>query len=193
LTSVPNDSPLDLRPALRRRLLAQREAFSAEAGPLGAAAALSRHLVGLLSELEPDSLGLYWPYRSEFNAVTAIEADAALAKLPMSLPFAQREPIRMSYRAWDRRPPTEFDDCGIPSASGAPVVPDVVLVPCVGFTAAGFRLGYGGGFFDRWLAQHPHVTSVGIAWACARLDDTEFAPAPHDRPLTLVLTEGGVV
>ena len=193
MVSAPNDTLLDPRRALRQRLLAQREAFAAGPDHAGAATALSRHLVGLLSELEPDSLGLYWPVRSEFNAVVALEADAALAKLPMSLPFAQRTPIRMGYRAWNRLAPTQIDDCGIPCADGAPVEPDVVLVPCVGFTAAGFRLGYGGGFFDRWLALHPHVTSIGIAWGCARLDAADFTPAPHDRPMTLVVTEHGVV
>jgi 5-formyltetrahydrofolate cyclo-ligase len=177
---------------LRRRLIARREAFAAGPEHAGAVAALSRHLIGVVSELEPDSLGLYWPVRSEFNAVVALETDAALTKLPMSLPFAHRTPIQMVYRAWNRVAPAVVDDCGIPTAGGTPVVPDVVLVPCVGFTASGFRLGYGGGYFDRWVAQHPHVTTVGVAWACGLLADSEFAPERHDRPLTLVLTERGV-
>jgi 5-formyltetrahydrofolate cyclo-ligase len=68
-----------------------------------------------------------------------------------------------------------------------------VLVPCVGFTAAGYRLGYGGGYFDRWLALHSHVTTVGVAWASAQLDDATFVPEAHDLPLALVVTERGVV
>jgi 5-formyltetrahydrofolate cyclo-ligase len=193
LVSALQDASPDPRHALRRRLIVQREAFVAGPDHAGAAVALSRHLIGVVSALEPDSLGLYWPHRSEFNAVPAIDADAALTKLPMSLPFAHRTPVQMTYRAWNRLAPTAVDDCGIPTASGTTVVPDVVLVPCVGFTAAGFRLGYGGGYFDRWLAQHPHVTTIGVAWACGRLHDDEFTPEGHDRPLTLVLTENGVV
>jgi 5-formyltetrahydrofolate cyclo-ligase len=99
----------------------------------------------------------------------------------------------MHYRAWDRQAPKLIDEVGIAASDGAPVVPDVVLVPCVGFTSAGFRLGYGGGFFDRWLAEHPHVTTVGVAWACAEIDDDAFQAQPHDLPLTLVVTERGVV
>mgnify|MGYP003693774087 CR=1 FL=1 len=69
----------------------------------------------------------------------------------------------MHYRLWDGQAPRSVDECGIPSSDGAPVAPDVVLVPCVGFTASGFRLGYGGGYFDRWLAAHPQVCAVGVA------------------------------
>ena len=99
----------------------------------------------------------------------------------------------MHYRAWDRQVPSLSDECGIPACEGAPVVPDVALVPCVGFTRAGYRLGYGGGYFDRWLAAHPHVTAVGVAWAHAEIDAAAFAAEPHDRPLALVVTENGVI
>ena len=71
-------------------------------------------------------------------------------------------------------------------------MPDVVLVPCVGFTGAGYRLGYGGGYFDRWLAAHPHVVAVGVAWSVAELDPATFAAQPHDLPLAFVVTERGV-
>lgn len=174
-------------------MLARREEFVAGAGFEAAGAALARHLTTVLSELEPASLGLYWPHRSEFNAVSALTADSTFAKLPISLPFAQREPVQLHYRTWDRKPPTVVDECGIATANGAPVVPDVVLVPCVGFTTSGYRLGYGGGYFDRWLAQHPHVTAIGVAWAIAEIADGDFVPEPHDQPLTLIVTERGVV
>ena len=72
-------------------------------------------------------------------------------------------------------------------------MPDVVLAPCVGYTASGYRLGYGGGYFDRWLAAHPHVTAVGVAWALGEIAEAQLAPAPHDMPLMLVVTERGVV
>ncbi|HZT55460.1 MAG TPA: 5-formyltetrahydrofolate cyclo-ligase [Burkholderiaceae bacterium] len=193
MNSASHGAPSGPRQALRTRLLAQREQFVAGDGFEAAFAALARHLTQVLSELEPQSLGLYWPHRSEFNAVGALLADAGFAKLPLALPFAQRAPVQMHYRAWDRQPPAAVDECGIATSAGAPVVPDVALVPCVGFTAAGYRLGYGGGYFDRWLAEHPHVTAVGVAWAIAEVDAASFAPAPHDQPLTLIVTERGVV
>lgn len=99
----------------------------------------------------------------------------------------------MHYRAWDGSAPPLRDGCGIAACDGPPVVPDVVLVPCVGFTRSGYRLGYGGGYFDRWMAAHPHVTAVGVAWSVGELSETDFAPETHDQPLTLVVTEHGVV
>jgi 5,10-methenyltetrahydrofolate synthetase len=150
------------------------------------------HLRGLLAQLEPQSLGLYWPVRCEFNAALALVADPKHDKLPWALPYAQRTPREMHYRRWDRREPTLLDECRIPACEGEPIVPDVVLVPCVGFTRAGLRLGYGGGYFDRWLAAHPHVTALGVAWARAEVEPAEFAAEAHDRPLTLIVTERGV-
>jgi 5,10-methenyltetrahydrofolate synthetase len=185
------------RRALRTGLLEQREQFMA--GPLAAAAAdsLLHHLQAVLAALEPQCLGLYWPRRSEFNAVNALSADKGMAdlpaNLPLALPFAEREPVRMHYRLWDGDQPTEVDGCGIPTSNGAEVVPDVVLIPCVGFTEENFRLGYGGGYFDRWLAQHPHVTAVGIAWSGSMIASSVFDAQPHDVELALIVTEHGVV
>jgi len=192
LNSASHGAPAGPRQALRKDLLAQREKFVTGTGFEAASAALAHHLVQVLSELEPESLGLYWPHRSEFNAVQALADEPAFAKLPISLPFAQRVPPQMHYRAWDGKPPSIVDECGIAASGGKPVVPDVVLVPCVGFTASGYRLGYGGGFFDRWLAAHPHVTAVGVAWSHAAMDDASFGAEAHDLPLTLIVTERGV-
>lgn len=165
------------------------------AGPAAAEAALSlaRHLTATLKDLEPELLGLYWPHRSEFNAPALVLDDATLAKLSMALPFAQRTTVQMHYRGWNGAAPTITDECGIPSSDGARVVPDVVLVPCVGYTDSGHRLGYGGGYFDRWMAQHPDVTTIGIAWSGSAIDAAQLDAQPHDQPLTLILTERGVV
>lgn len=182
--------PAASRAALRTRLLAERERWAGDAQRPHAERALARHLRDLIGRLEPARLGLYWPVRSEFNAAVALRADSHLAALPWALPWARRNPRTMDYRAWDGAPPEATDECGIPSSIGPVVVPDVVLVPCVGYTRAGYRLGYGGGYFDRWLAAHPHVTAVGVAWGHA---EVAFAPEPHDRPLAAIVTERGVV
>ena len=182
----------DGRRAERARLLAERDAFAASGGFAAANDALSSHLRAALAPLEPACLGLYWPMRSEFNAVRALQADAAFDKVERALPYARREPRSLEFRRWSGAPPSLLDECGIAASDGAPVVPDVVVVPCVGFTAAGHRLGYGGGYYDRWLAAHPHVVAVGVAWDFAEVDLARFAAKPHDVALAFVVSESGV-
>ena len=62
----------------------------------------------------------------------------------------------------------------------------------MGYTREGFRLGYGGGYFDRFLAAHPEVTAVGVAWSHAELSMVELAPQAHDLPLIGVVTDAAV-
>ena len=183
----------DERKALRARLLADREAFVASASFESAADALASHLRAVLAPLEPACLGLFWALRSESNAAAALAADAVFDKVERALPYARRTPRAMEFRRWDGTAPQLVDECGIGSSGGATVVPDVVVVPCVGFTAAGHRLGYGGGYYDRWLAAHGHVVAVGVAWSFAEVDVEVFAARPHDVPLALIVTEQGVV
>jgi 5-formyltetrahydrofolate cyclo-ligase len=195
------------RAALRSNLLARREAFvmSGEAfvmsreafvmSPAAAAANLAQavHLRRLLIDLEPETLGLYWPMRCEFNAPQALSDQMAEAGVLMALPYARKKPVEMHYRRWNGTSPTARDECNMATADGAVLVPEVVLVPCVAYTKSGHRLGYGGGYFDRWLAAHPDVTSIGVAWSVCEISDAEFAAQPHDQALTLVVTQDGVV
>ena len=177
-------NPPHERAALRPWLKARREAWLHSPAGAVAAAALGRQLRPLLEQLEPQCLGLYWPLPGEFDA-PAFWADQPLPGVQLALPFAERGG-QMQFRRWDGQPPTLQDEMGIPSCAGAPAEPDVVLVPCLGFTREGFRLGYGGGYFDRWLERHPGVMSVGLAWS---VGECHFAVEPHDQGLGVVLTE----
>lgn len=184
------NAPDPARHALRTRLLAARAAFVADAH---LRSQLSDHLRAVLQQLAPERLGIYSPVRSEFDVVAACTAEPAWNDTPFALPFSFRSPRRMDYRHWDRRPLTACDECGIPAPEGAVVVPDVVLAPCVGYTASGWRLGYGGGYFDRWMAAHPQATVVGVAWSVGLIGEADWAPQPHDVALACVVTERGVV
>lgn len=85
----------------------------------------------------------------------------------------------------------ETDHHGIPiPADGERLEPDLILVPLNVFDAAGYRLGYGGGYFDRTLASlDPLPVCVGVAFEVAR---TETAyPQPHDQPMDWLVTETG--
>ena len=66
------------------------------------------------------------------------------------------------------------------------VVPDVLFMPLVAFTARGDRLGQGGGFYDKWLGAHPDVIRIGMAWDMQEVP--ELPIEPHDMGLTAVVT-----
>ena len=193
MTEAPPDPARAARRALRERLLAERERFLASPAAPAAAEALAAALRQVVAELEPECLGLYCAFRSEFNAAAALAADPRFKELPLALPYARRAPKSMEFRRWDGAAPTLADECGIGSSDGTAVVPDVLLVPCVGFTGAGHRLGYGSGYYDRWLAAHRDATAIGVAWSFSRIELATFAAQPHDVPLTLVVTEHGAV
>ncbi|MDE2430963.1 MAG: 5-formyltetrahydrofolate cyclo-ligase, partial [Burkholderiales bacterium] len=66
------------------------------------------------------------------------------------------------------------------------LMPDALLIPCVGFNAGNFRLGYGGGYYDRTLALQPRPVALGVAYQCALAD---FRAAEHDIALDKIFTE----
>lgn len=177
---------------MRQRLIEARQGFDADPAASSARERLAGHLLRVLEQLEPDCLGLYWPMRLEFNAPAALVADARRMKWRLALPFTRREPREMHFRSWNGDAPSLVDECRIPASDGPAVVPDVVLAPCVGFTDEGYRLGYGGGYFDRFLAAHPHVTAVGVAFSFMRLAREDYVVQAHDRALDMVITERGV-
>ena len=196
MTDAPAESVPDLhraaRRVLRQRSLGSGAAFVASAAYPAAASALVEVLGAAVAELEPVCLGLYWPMRSEPNAASRFAADARTVDFSLALPYARRSPATMEFHHWDGTPPSVVDGCGIGSSDGPSVQPDVVVVPCVGFTAAGHRLGYGGGYYDRWLAAHPGVTAIGVAWSSAEIDADVFGAQAHDIPLSFIVTEKGI-
>lgn len=74
------------------------------------------------------------------------------------------------------------------AAAVAPDGPfDVIIVPMLGFNSAHTRLGRGGGWYDRFLSQQPHTTTVGLAYACQHIE--HLAREPHDVPISIIITE----
>lgn len=174
------------RRALRERLLAEREAL----GPRVRQRA-SRKVVALLSEdlpaLHRETVALYWPFRGELDLRT-LAGDARTCALPVvvargaPLVFRRWRPgMRLARGVWNIPIP----------ADGEAVVPDVVIAPLVGFDAGGYRLGYGGGYYDRTLAAlQPRPLVIGVGFDAAALETID--PQPHDVPMDLIVTESGV-
>jgi 5,10-methenyltetrahydrofolate synthetase len=180
------------RVALRQRLLTARREWSATTAATPASRQIDVRILTVLAQLEPGCLGIYWPMQGEFNPMGVARSARSEWNCQLALPYARKSPAAMEFRMWDGEPPSDKDECGIPSPKSPKCVPDVVLVPCVGFTPQGWRLGYGGGYFDRFLAAHPEVTAIGISWDIGQIDTASLDPQLHDQPLMAVITESNI-
>ncbi|MFC7516272.1 5-formyltetrahydrofolate cyclo-ligase [Herbaspirillum sp. GCM10030257] len=183
ITTMPESS--SVKTALRRQLLANRQGIAAEVRRR------SDRLIGerLLAWLEwhpVDVLGVYWPIRSEPDLSEAYDELTARG-VTLALPVVVENNAPLRYNAWTPGEPMQKDAFGvaIPVSSTA-VAPQAILVPCVGFNCQRFRLGYGGGFYDRTLATEARPLAIGIAYTTAMVS---FAPDIHDISLDVILTE----
>lgn len=177
------------RAALRREKLAARLAL-APAAHAALSAALERHLAALLLPLAPQTLAFCAAVRGEFDArplaVRLIERGWHAA-----MPVVTEKNAPMSFRAWTPSADMSTDRYGIPiPQNGAGLIPDIVLLPLVAFDAQGFRLGYGGGYFDRTLAAMvPRPQAIGVGFELGQVPD--IRPEAHDIGLDVVVSEAG--
>jgi 5-formyltetrahydrofolate cyclo-ligase len=149
----------------------------------------------------PDTvIGAYWPIKGEFDPLPALhrwKEDGELLDEPqlrrIGLPVVDKLHGTLKFHAWFPGCPMEPDAFGIPKPKDTEVIiPTLLFVPCVGYTAGGYRLGYGGGFYDRTLPKLvPKPYTVGLGFTHGYVDD--FEPEPHDVPLDAILNDNGVV
>lgn len=149
----------------------------------------------------PDTvIGAYWPIKGEFDPLPALhrwKEDGELQRdgqrRRIGLPVIDKAHKTLRFHLWYPGCPMEEDAYGIPKPKDTEVVtPTLLFVPCVGYAPGGYRLGYGGGFYDRTLATLvPRPFTVGLGFTCGYVDD--FTPEPHDLPLDAILNDNGVV
>ena len=167
-------------------------------------------------------IGAYWPIKGEFDPLPALyrwqedailnegaldrsgtapsdetqlasESIAARSPRKIGLPVVNKVHKTLTFHAWYPGCPMEEDAYGIPKPKDTEViVPTLLFVPCVGYGPGGYRLGYGGGFYDRTLATlQPRPFTVGLGYSHGWLPDME--PEAHDIPLDALLNDNGVV
>jgi 5,10-methenyltetrahydrofolate synthetase len=102
----------------------------------------------------------------------------------------KHEPLR--FRKWWPQAPMKIGAYEIPVPDNTDIVSvDALIIPMIGFDELGFRLGYGGGFFDRTLvAMNPRPLAIGVGFEILRLNDVH--PQPHDVPMDFIVTEAGI-
>ena len=196
--------------SLRQDLLRRRKEFAAG----GNHAHVTENLIAKLNQFlsstgnSLQTIALYWPIQDEVDLRPALLAWAnSESGRQLTLPFA-RPDKHLDFFQW------EDGDLLTPSQHGVPepnpsnpqrpaLIPDCILIPCVGWSCSSqdskiryWRLGYGGGYFDRTLAQlrknKPNLICIGIGFDWQKLDDAQWSAQTHDEPLDVLITESGV-
>ncbi len=178
------------RSALRSRLIAAREALPVETHAR-LSREIERHLDALLDAISPRVLAFCWPFRAEFDARSLVAARLPRG-LRACLPVVVDSDSPLEFREWTPHSEMIEDRYGIHiPAQGEMLRPEAILMPLNGFDEAGYRLGYGGGYFDRSLAAlHPRPRAIGVGFELARVGT--IRPQGHDLPMDAIVTEAGV-
>lgn len=192
--------PLDLqtwtdvnrwRKSERERLIAERLAVPAEVRSAHGEAIAA----GVLSEIGDIGgriVSAYWPFRGEPDLRPLLEQVRARGGRA-ALPVVVEKGKPLEFHLWQAGDALARGVWNIPvPAEHRPCTPDIVLAPVVGYDPACYRLGYGGGFFDRTLAAMPSAPLViGVGYRSAKL--ATIYPQAHDIPMDRIVTEAGVV
>jgi 5,10-methenyltetrahydrofolate synthetase len=174
---------------IRRELLAARTALPVERRA-DLDSAIAAKILDWWMESSIASLGVYWPMRGEPD-LHPLYAELTVRGVQLALPLAElNEPLRfVPWRPGEMIVRDRFG-AGVPAVTRDAIQPQALIIPCVGFNAQRFRLGYGGGFYDRTLAQPPRPYTIGVAYA---LGERHFEADEHDVPLDQVVTESVVL
>jgi len=173
----------------RQRLIDARKALpSAEREEY--TGSIVAHLDQIVTDIDGKHISLFWPFSGEPDLrawMAALTARGATCLLPVVV--AKARPL--IFRAWKKGERLERGVWNIPvPADGREAVPDIVIAPLVGFDPGCYRLGYGGGFFDRTLAaleRKPLV--IGVGFEAQRIDT--IRPLAHDIPMDVIVTQAG--
>lgn len=183
------------RRAERQRLRGLRMAISATERHM-LAVQLAQHLQQLLARhmegTRTPVVSAYWPIKGELD-LRPLMTELYNAGTEIALPVVETRAAPLIFRRWTPATRMVRGDWNIPvpPADAPEQTPDILLAPCVGWSADGYRLGYGGGYFDRTLASLNSAPMViGIGLLQSRI--ATIHPQPHDIRLDMIMTEQGV-
>jgi 5-formyltetrahydrofolate cyclo-ligase len=175
----------------RERLIAARLATSAESRAVWSAD-IAEGLDSIIDGLNGIIVSVYWPFRGEPDLrpwMKRVEARGGRCALPVVV----EKGMPLLFRLWKEGEPLVRGVWNIPVPEGGDaVIPDVSVAPVVGFDRACYRLGYGGGFFDRTLAAlEPRPQVLGVGYSLQAIDTIH--PLSHDIAMTAIVTETGTL
>jgi 5,10-methenyltetrahydrofolate synthetase len=200
--------------ALRNRLLLERTSYAQDpktsSTSQAVVAALNHALATELQSIE--SIALYWPIQQEIDLRQCL-IDWAHAKSGRQLALpVMRIDKQLDFYTWQDADALVNQQHGISEPDPRDpniqsIEPDCILIPCVGWSWAVnthrnslqmhyWRLGYGGGYFDRTLARlratKPHIACIGVGYNWQQLISSQWQAEAHDEPLDAMLTESGL-
>jgi 5-formyltetrahydrofolate cyclo-ligase len=183
---LPVGKAATLKPELRKHLLATRRALAPETRAAWDRA-LCAKVLAWQAENKVATLGVYWPLRDEPDLRPAYD-ELAKRGVRLLLPVVVAKHTALEFAEWTIGEAMVKDPMGVavPAELRMAAYPPALLVPCLGYNPHRFRLGYGGGFYDRTLEHAPRPATAGIAYSCLRAD---FPDDPHDVALDVMLTE----
>ena len=175
----------------RLRLIQARMALTAEER-IAASAAICNQLQTLLGSPLGQCISAYWPLRGEPDLRELLRSLHARG-MQCALPLVVEKGQPLAFREWTPGCVMARGVWDIPyPAEGAFVTPDIALAPVVGFDRQCYRLGYGGGYFDRTLAAlRPQPRVIGVGYEVAAL--ATIYPLPHDIPMECIVTDRRVL
>lgn len=183
--NLPDDKRRARSEAAQRRAEAHR-LLHEETGP-----ALAQRGLPFARQTQQRTISGFFPYKSEISILpllARLQGEGWVTAMPVVI----GEGLPLVFRAWGPGEPTvpSIWDIPAPLETAPEVLPDVLLVPMLAFDHRGYRLGYGGGFYDRTLQKLRSlktVTAIGVAYAAQ-----EMPEVPHgdfDQPLDWIMTE----
>jgi 5,10-methenyltetrahydrofolate synthetase len=190
MTTAKNPDSAEFRQNLRREMIGRREALTPELHASLSAAVRTR-LDDAFPALAELIVGFCWPVQNEPDLRPLI-AELCARGGRVALPVVVRPGTPLAFREWWPEQPLSPDRYGIPSPTdGDFLVPQMLLIPVNAFDANHYRIGYGGGFFDRTLATlNPRPQSVGVGFDFQKVESVR--PEAHDQPLDVMITESSL-
>ena len=137
------------------------------------------------------TVGFYWSYRGEYDpqpTMSALQTRGAV----LALPEIEGKEKPLYFRRWWKEAPMKIGSYNIPVTDNTErVTVNAIIVPMLGFDTKGYRLGYGGGYYDRTISgMNPRPLLIGVAFEILRLED--IYPRPHDVAMDFIVTEAGI-
>lgn len=189
MSSIPrNDalrSPSAQKNLLRKQLIQTRSAYSTDYKKQ-CDQKIGQHLIRYVEEQHIQQLGIYLPIRGEPDLLPAFR-QLHHSGVSLAVPVVITQDAPLIYAQW--QPDTIMIEGAFRTQVPEQVIavkPQAILLPCVGFNTARYRLGYGGGYFDRTLSTQPDLHTIGIAYAAALCS---FEHEAHDIPMHVIVTE----